>query len=284
MRNAIFSSVALALFASHTAGAQCRPPRDSHEARLLAFYAVPIVFTADPTTLTAPRGTVSVSLEGTPVFKPSETLRDTRYCYTGLVQHTDLTPIFGRPRLAIALPRGFGAEVSYVPPITIGDATPQLGSAAIWLTRPVRPNLALTLRTHGTIGMVRGPITCPRRALQQDNSSDPCYGTKESNDVYRPTMFGGEVIAAMTPKTPASRFGFTTGLGVNVLRPHFRVDFSDLLGGRDRTSIDVTLTRVTALAAATLKVSQRCNASAEGYASFGDMVTARGMFGCALFR
>jgi hypothetical protein len=266
-----------------SAFAQCRPPRDSHEARLLAFYSVPVVFSADVASLTLSPGALRLSGEAAFVPTPSTTLQHTDYCYTGRAENTSLTSFFGRPRLAVGLPMGFGIEVSYLPSITVANATPNLASAGLWLTRKMTTALLLMGRVHGTIGTVRGPITCPRTALQQQDAQAPCYGTSPSVDEFRPNMAGAELILATIPRN-TSRVRFSAGLGVNRLYPRFRVGFSDLSGGTDRTRITVDLTRVTALAGATVSLSHRCDASAQAFTSLSDATTVRATVGCLLVR
>jgi hypothetical protein len=260
---------ALSVICASRASAQCRPPKDSHEARLLAFYSVPIVFSADPASISLPAGAIRLSAEGAFVPTPSATLQQTDYCYAGRAQNTSLTKFFGRPRLAIGLPHGLGFEISYLPPITVASATPSIGSAALWITRAITPGWLVTARAHGTVGMVKGPITCPRSSLQQTDSEAPCYGTNPSVDEFHPNMAGAELIASMNPAT-APRIRFSAGVGVDELYPRFRVGFSDLSGGTDHTRIVVNLTRITALAGATVSLSNRCDASAQAFTSITD--------------
>ncbi len=274
---------AVSCLGARQAFSQCRPPRGSNEARLLAFYSVPIVFSADPASLSLQPGAVRLSGEGAYVPTASAALQHTDYCYTGKAEHTGLTSFFGRPRLAVGLPGGFGLEVSYLPPITIAEATPNLGSAAIWFTDRISSALQLTGRVHGTIGTVKGPITCPRSALQQTDPATPCYGTSPSTDEFQPNMAGAELIASTNPAT-ATNFRFSAGLGVDELYPRFKVGFTDLLGGTDHTRIAVDLTRVTALAGATVLLGHRCDASAQVFTSFSDATTLRATIGCLLNR
>lgn len=274
--------VLMCLSASYAA-AQCRPPRDSHEAKLLAFYSVPIVFSADIASLSLPSGAVHLAGEGAYVPTASGTLQQTSFCYTGKPENTGLTSFFGRPRLAIGLPAGFGLEVSYLPPITVASATPNLGSAALWFTRAVNPDFSLTARAHGTVGLVKGPITCPRSGLQQQDSQAPCYGNDPSTDQFRPDMAGLELIASSNP-VGTHRVRFAAGIGVNELYPRFRVGFSDLNGNTDHTRIVVNLTRVTALGGATMMLTQRCDASAQLFSSPSDATTVRATLGCLLRR
>lgn len=280
----LIPALALAALAPTAVRAQCRPPANSHEARLLAFYSVPIAFSADPAAIEAPRGTVQLSVEGALVPKPSASLQHTEYCYTGRAENTQLTSLFGRPRLSVALPGGAGFELSYLPPITVQDATPNLFAAAAWVARPVAHGALIALRAHVTRGSVRGPITCPQSALQQSDANAPCYGSSPSRDEFRPTIFGAELLGMSRPLGPSGRVRASLGAGITVLRPQFRVGFADLLGGTDHTTIDVNLVRGVALAGLDARVSSRCTASAQGYASFTDATTVRAIVGCALRR
>ncbi|MEO7083284.1 MAG: hypothetical protein ABI442_11520, partial [Gemmatimonadaceae bacterium] len=199
------------------ASAQCRPPNNSNEARLLAFYAMPIVFGVDPSALMITPGSVRVGVEGAVVPTAPETIHHTDFCYGGRVENTSLAHVFGRPRVAIGLPSGFGVELSYLPPVTIETATPNLGSAAVWVTRTIRRTVALTLRAHATTGVVRGPITCPMYALQQNDPNGSCYGNVPSRDEFRPDMIGTEVIMSSVSAGPTPRFRFAAALGGNRL-------------------------------------------------------------------
>ncbi len=265
------------------ASAQCRPPNNSNEAKLLAFYAMPIVFGVDPSALMITPGSVRAGVEGAVVPTAPERIQHTGFCYGGRVQNTSLTHVFGRPRVAIGLPGGFGVELSYLPPVTIESATPNLGSAAVWVTRTVGRTVALTLRAHATTGVVRGPITCPMSALQQNDPNGTCYGNMPSQDEFRPDMIGTEVIMSSVSAGPTPRFRFAAALGENRLQPRFRVGFTDLMGGTDHTNIVVNLNRLTALAAATAQLWHPCALSTEVYQSFGDAGTVRAIVSC-MFR
>ena len=266
------------------ARAQCRPPNNSNEAKLLAFYAMPIVFGVDPSALTITSGSVRVGVEGAFVPTAPASIQRTDFCYGGRVENTSLSHGFGRPRIAIGLPGGFGVELSYLPPVTIETATPNLASAAMWVTRTVRRTVALTLRAHATTGVVRGPITCPMSALQQNDPNGSCYGNMPSRDEFRPDMIGTEVIMSSVSTDPAPRFRFTAALGENGLQPRFRVGFSNLTGATDHTKIVVNVDRLTALAAATTQLWHPCALSTEVFQSFGDAGTVRAFLSCLIRR
>lgn len=264
----------------HHALAQCRPAPNSHEAKLLAFYSVPIVFSTDAPTAWLPAGDLRATLEGVVVPQPSAALQRTGECFTSKSEHTNLTPLFGRPRVALALPAGFLVEASYLPPVTVAGAQPNLFSAALSYQRHVGPLGSLVARWHVTAGDVRGAITCPASALQQTDSLSPCYGTKPSRDTFRPNMTGGEI--GFTSSPTAHLIAFNAGVGVNALHPRFRTGFTDGNGHVDHTLIVVDLTRVSAFVGATAFASRRCDLSGQVYSSPSDVTTVRLLGGCRL--
>ena len=197
--------LALAGLAATSVEAQCRPPANSHEARLLAFYEAPLVFSmaGAPTHLAA--GELLVVAEAGNVPSPSAALQRPEFCYQPHSENTKLTPAFGRPRITLGLPAGFALEASYLPPVTVGGATPNLASVAV--ARPMdfivgRNDVTLALRAHGTFGRVRGAITCPRSALQTTDPVAACYGTQPSRDNFYPGMFGSEGALGLRARRP----------------------------------------------------------------------------------
>ncbi len=274
----VTTMVGVALVALHpTAGiAQCRPPASSHEARLLAFYSTPIAFSTATAPVALPAWGVRLDVEGATVPVPSASLRRTSLCYQSTAQSTRLAPVFGRARLTIGLPAGLSFEGSYLPPLTVAGATPALASLAVtrsqglpWSDGPAR----LALRVHGTIGTVRGAITCARGALQTIDPSAPCFGTRPSRDTFRPDMLGGEAILVI----PLSHERVTLfgGGGATWLRPQFRVGFIDGGGGADHTQILATLTRASILAGATAHVTRAIDLTMQVYSVPVDATTWR---------
>ena len=230
------------LVAYHQAAAQCRVRTDSNEGKLLAFYTAPIVFSM----ATAPQemrpGSIRIGAEGEYIPKPDRAIEQTGACFTQKSEHTSLSPVFGRPRVTIGGPFGFGFEAAYLPPVTIARAKPNLFSFAVSHARHVAVGPALSgttvmLRVHGTFGNVKGAITCPRSQLQQSAPSSPCYGANPSRDTFHPDMFGGEVAAGFAPGS--GRFSFYAGVGANRIDPHFQVGFTDANGSVDATEVEL---------------------------------------------
>jgi hypothetical protein len=256
--------------------AQCRPPNNSNEARLLAFYEAPIVFSmADAPERLAP-GAVRVGVEGAPIPTPNAALQHTHLCYQSTTQSTRLAPAFGRPRVTVGLPAGFAAEASYLPPVSIAGAQPNIGSIALSRAQslPLTGGRAtLLLRAHGTIGRVRGAITCPRSGLQTQDPAQPCYGSEPSRDSFDPNMFGAE--GAISVRAPSGRIALYVGGGATWLRPRFQVGFTDATGIADATRVAVNLVRGTLFGGLTARVTNALDLSGQLYAVPTDVTTFR---------
>lgn len=258
--------------------AQCRVPKTSNEARLLAFYSAPIAFSPASAPEYSTPWTIRLGGEGGPVPTPDPAIQVSSACHTKKSENTRLSPFFGRPRLTLTLPEGFAVEASYLPPIEIREAEPNLGSAALsWMRRirmaPTGNATAVMLRLHGTVGHVRGPITCPRKALQQTDPLGSCFGTQQSVDTFRPTMSGIEGI--LSTAAWDGRLAFYAGAGENFLRPRFQVGFVDSFGNADSTLIVVNLNRMTMFAGVTAEISSAIDLSAQAYGVREDGVTFR---------
>ncbi len=263
------------------ATAQCRPPANSNTAKLLTFYEVPIIYaTPDAPVVQAP-GKLDLTFELVGVPTPPSSITMSDFCYTAKQEGSHLAPVLPRLRLSIGLPAGFVIEGSYVPPITIDQATPNFGSVSIaWdklLTGPTTEHsgavVTLQLRVHGTTGSITGPITCPANALQQTDPGQPCYGTVQSKDTYYPNSLGGEV--AVGVGSADGRFSGFAGTGYTWETPNFRVGFTDLNGSTDRTLVEVNVGRIPVYGGVSVRIIQALDAGAEVYSNPIDATTWR---------
>jgi hypothetical protein len=262
----------------------CKPSTSSNEAKLLAFFATPIAFSPGGDVSRLRPGQFRFSLEASYVPKPSEELRATDECY-GIKkgENTELSPVFPRPRLAIGLPGSLVLEGSYLPPVTVADAEPNLGSVALSHLHTLHAmsggrEVDLLVRVNGTYGRVRGPITCPKKSLQQTSASLACYSTQASKDTYKPNMAGAE--AALVMNDGEGRFSGYAGGGVTKLAPRFQVGF--LSNGPqqqpaflDDTKIEVDLTRAAVFAGGAWRVTRAAALTLEVYSVPTDATTAR---------
>lgn len=234
--------VVILIAAQQQLTAQCKVKTGSNEAKLLAFYTAPIVFSMATTPVEMLPGRIRIGAEGEYIPKPDPALERTGACFTQKSEKTSLSPVFGRPRITIGGPFGFALEAAYLPPVTIARAKPNLFSFAISRVQhvalgPASSGTTFMLRFHGTFGNVKGAITCPRSSLQQTSPSSPCYGTNPSNDTFHPDMFGGEVAAGFAPGS--GRISFYGGAGANRIDPHFQVGFTDGNGNVDATQVEL---------------------------------------------
>jgi hypothetical protein len=277
---------ALLLTPAGRMSAQCRPPSASNEARLLAFYSGPIAFSPFRTPEVLEAAAIVAGLEVVLMPDPSDRLTGTGTCFTRQTPTADLAPSFVRPRFTFGLARGLELEASYVPPIRISGVEPNIASAALSWTRPLRSTWTggaprVTVRAHGTVGRVRGAITCPSPELQQSNPAGPCYGSRESRDTFEPNMFGLEAGAAW--ETVITGLAGYAGAGVNWLRPRFQVGFTDANGSVDTTRVYVDLTRFVVFTGVTWHAARPFEVSAQAYSAPED-VTAFRIAGAYKFR
>jgi hypothetical protein len=212
---------------------------------MLAFYSGPFEFSWLGPMKVLPAGSINIGLDVTAVPSPPSSIGIVDVCYTQKSEHTGLSNVLPRPRIAIGLGDGFSLEAMYLPPVTISEATANVGSVALAWTTPLSTSYAvnLTIRAHATFGEVQGPITCPRSALQQTDPTGVCWGNAPSKDTYRPDVAGAEV--GVSSETGVLRwFG---GAGLSSVMPRFQVGFTSVNGSTDNTKVHVDLTRFTLL-------------------------------------
>jgi hypothetical protein len=266
-------AAAAALAGARVAHAQCVAPIHSNEAKLIAFYEAPIVFApAGAPGALAPGG---LSLTGDVTYVPPapRSIQTTTLCYASRPQSTKLAPVAPRLRLALGLPFGFAIEGSYLPPVTVRDATPNFGSLAVSYTRAVTPFVTLEGRAHGTVGTIRGPITCPSSGLQQSNPAAPCFGSRQSNDTFYPRSAGADLSAGVTPAR--GRMTVYGGVGYAYYPGRFQVGFTDLSGTTDNTVVVTGLSRESVFGGVEFRIIDALSAGAQVYSVPADVTTFR---------
>jgi hypothetical protein len=272
----LLRALALSLLASGPVAAQavCKPGTDSNEAKMLAFFAVPIAFSPAVGVTPLRAGEVRLAFDATWVPSPSDDITSPEKCYRNdKTENTELSPVFPRPRVVVGLGKGFALEATYLPPITVMDATPNLLALALGYARTLGGGgTSVLLRAHATIGEVSGPITCAPDVIQTSNPTGSCYASEPSDDTYKPNMFGGEAALGFGG---TGRLQTYIGAGVTRLQPRFQVGFVDAFDNVDNTRIEVDMTRFTAFAGATLRVNPRVGLSAELYSVPQDVTTIR---------
>jgi hypothetical protein len=252
--------------------ARCRVGEETNEAKLLAWYAAPLTFSPGGVLEPMRAGGIRAALDITWIPAPDDELRRTGQCFQPKEENTQLASVLPRPRLAIGLPAHLQVEATWLPPITIADATPNLASVAVAFVQPLTVTFGVAVRGHATIGEVKGPITCPRSALQLDDPLRACYGTGRSDDSYEPNLAGVE--GSITWRRGDRLAGYL-GAGFTSLRPRFRVGFQHTDGVYDSTRVLVDLERVSAMAGIRYRLSSLAALTGELYAVPEDVVLVR---------
>lgn len=241
---------------------------------MLAFFAAPIAFSPSGAVSSMGAGEVRLGFEATYVPSPSREITSPEVCYTSAkTENTELSPVFPRPRITVGLGAGFAIEASYLPPITVMDATPNLFSVALGYSRAMGAGGTVALlRAHATVGEVKGPITCAPDVIQDSNASGVCYADEPSEDTYKPNMVGLEGAIGFGG---SSRLRTYLGAGVTSLMPRFHVGFTDLLNNVDTTRVEVDLTRVALFGGAAFRLNSRVWLTTELYSVPQDVTTIR---------
>ena len=268
-------ALACVVLSARVAAAQegCVPPKDSHEERLFRKMSVPVAYGP----LMAPEppaaGSIALALEVTYIPEIDSATRTPTVCRPDKgPEDVNKLPVLPRPRVRIGLPSNFAIEASWVPPVRINGVKSNLVGVSLERTVPWKgPGMALRLRAHGTFGVVHAAITCPEDALADPTST--CFGGTESDDSYKPNMFGLDLSVGLRLKGDALRlYG---GAGPNWLRPRFQVGFVNAAGELDNSKVETNLTRFAYFGGLTWRPGGRFLASGEVYGQASDAVTGR---------
>jgi hypothetical protein len=249
----------------------CRPSPSSAESRLLRWFSLPLGFHAAMAPEALAPGQLVVALELAAVPQPGADVRRAEDCFVEKGQNTGLSPVLPRPRLAIGLPLDLAVELSYLPPVTVADATPSLLGVALSRALLARGPSHVQLRAHATLGSVEGPVTCARGALQPD-PLQPCFGAEPSNDRFAPNVYGLELLGA---RRVGVAWRMSAGLGAAHLRPRFQVGFRNGFGVLDATRVVGEYTRATGVIGADRALGARGTVGLLASGMAGDAFTVR---------
>lgn len=144
------------------------------------------------------------------------------------------SPVFGRLRLLVGLPRGWSAELAWTPPVRHDGARAEdLFAVAMGRRWAIGGSSALTARVFGQHGRIEGDITCPARLAGIDDFAVNPYGCQApSRDRVALNHYGLD-LTATTGRGPWRWHG---GLGVIRNEPQVQVD-ARVYDARDRTRL-----------------------------------------------
>jgi hypothetical protein len=159
-------------------------------------------------------GTIEVGLEGALVPQLSDDERRVGFNGTKL-EEVNRTRLLGRFRATVGLTATTFLEIAYVPPVTVGGATPHIVGVAIGRPFALSPNWQLGLRVYGQIGTMKGDITCGANeaAAGPDLLRNPYLCQAASTDELKQRLLGVQV---------------STGYGKGRWRPYVGVSLSYL--------------------------------------------------------
>lgn len=250
----------------------CFPSKSSNEARTMAKFGVPLAFSAAAAPERRGSGTFRAGIELSLVPTVDRETATPTVCRPGKgPDNTELLSLVPRPRLSVTLPAGFAVEASWMPPVRIAEVKANLVGVAVSHTASLRGGgAALTVRAHGTFGVIKAPITCDDAALADPVSE--CYQGTRSDDAFHPNVFGIDVAVGWSLGPSVRPY---MGAGFSRLQPRFQVDFTNQFDQVDRRKVSVDLNRAVLFAGATWRARRAFEVSGEIYSAPADAVTAR---------
>jgi hypothetical protein len=252
--------------------AECFPGPNSNEARTMAIFGVPLAFSGSAAPVRVPSGRLHLGLEVSSVPNVDPVTATPTFCRPDKgPEHTDLLFAMPRPRAWLSLPAGFQVEASWAPPIRVADVKANLfGLALSRATALLRHGAVLSVRVHGSFGVIKAPITCNDAALQDATSI--CYQGTRSDDSFKPNVVGVEAAVGWQLGRSVRPY---LGAGYNHLAPRFQVGFTDQFGETDRRRVSVDLDRGAIFAGFAWSATAAVGLNAELYAVPADAITAR---------
>jgi hypothetical protein len=248
----------------------CRPGADSHEARTLASFSVPLTF--GPGAAPRPGARFSIGLEASSVPNVDPVTATPTTCQPGKgPENTDLLPALARPRLAVPLPLGLALDASWIPPVRVAGVKANLFGLSVTKAFGRETGLAAAVRAHATFGQIRAPVTCDREALGDPVSE--CFQGTLSDDRYSPNILGLDL--SLGRALAGGRLHAYVGSGYNRLQSRFQVNFRNQFGGLDTTRVAVNLNRAVLFGGAEWQLSDRLAVTGEIYAVPADAATGR---------
>ena len=250
----------------------CFPPDDSNEAKVFAIFGVPLAFGPAESPAPLRQWSFRVAVETSYIPNIDDETATPTVCRPGKgPENTDFASFPPRPRLAVGLPGGFRAELSWVPPVSLNGATPNLLGFSVGRTFPVGGGMQLGVRVHATTGKIEAPITCDEDALEDPVSE--CFNGTLSEDRYKPNALGADLTAGWS--LGGGRVRPFVGAGINLLRPRFQVHFVNSLGQLDDRKVKVNLERVAMFGGMSWFPAERLGLTGQIYSAPADAVTGR---------
>ncbi len=165
------------------------------EGSLIGYYSALMVFAPDGAP--APAKTWTVDVTANLGYVPPLSY-DQRTAGRDKPEATNLTTVFGYPKVTLWLPYDIGIEAAYTPSVQVNGATPSIYSFAAEVLAGTVKTVRIVPRITYTGGYVEGPITCNRALATSGNQSFEVYYAQvchsmESKDRFEPDQWALEV-------------------------------------------------------------------------------------------
>ena len=194
---------------------------DRPEAWAMNYFTASSLMTwpGEPTTLVAGRWSVALELGHVPTLDEKQR----QVGFNGSkAEDLNKSPVFGRVRLALELPKRWTAELGYTPPVAI-DGVRARDLVALALGRRVfeRNGKIISARAFVQHGSARGDMTCPGELAGVSDSDRNPYGCQApSKDRIALNYYGID----LTSQLASGPWRWRAGLGAVRTEPEVQVD------------------------------------------------------------
>ena len=196
---------ALAVLASPIAAQGAPAPRtieyhsiSDPEGALMGYYSALLIFAPDGTISPAKPWTVdvAVNLGYVPPLN-----YDQRTAGRDKPEATNLTSVFGYPKVTLWFPWRIGLTAAYTPPVDVGGAKPYIYAFSLEGAAVMTKSVEIVPRITYTGGHITAPITCNKNLATSGNESFEFYwatvcNARESTDRLEPDQWSFEVNAS----------------------------------------------------------------------------------------
>ena len=194
-------------------------------------------------------------------------------------ESTNLAPFFPRPRGTLRI-GSWTVEASWIPPMRVFDVEANLVSGAVITPAMKLGTYATALRLWGTLGRVKGSMTCSTQTMLGHGPdlelyyNTVCHG-RESEDWFEPRMVAGEGVISRALGTGGGRLYAVAGARVDRTRFDIGVLTQDGVRDADHPILQLRTVRPHGALGASFRARRGLLAGGELFYAPGSLLTAR---------
>jgi hypothetical protein len=219
-------------------------PISDPEGALMGYYSALMIFAPDGAP--APAKAWTVDLTANLGYVPPLSY-DQRTAGRDKPESTNLTEIFGYPKVTLHLPYNLAFEAAYTLPVNVSGATPNIYSFGLSILGGHIKTVDIVPRVTYTGGHVTAPITCNKSLSTSGNPDFEFYymhicNNRESTDRFEPDQWSLEVNGT----TSLAHGAIVPFINIGLVQYHstFDIQVRDSLGGIDTDHPILKLTAV----------------------------------------